>query len=120
MKFSKFLPSLLTGMLFIVSTPIFAQSEAQETSTISASNSEQENLAAESELNQRRTSDATALKKEYRAKARQAKRVERDASYASKQARKSLRMEKQAQKARKRAEKQSKKSIRAAEKSDNN
>ena len=118
MKFASFLSLLLLATA--VTYTAFAQSEdVKVTSTVENSNTEAD-LKAEEEINEERKENADALRKEYRDKAKDAKRIEKDAAYASKQARLSSKRERQAQKARKSAEKQTKKAQKAAEKSDRN
>jgi hypothetical protein len=64
--------------------------------------------------------DAKVDRKETRAKAKAAKRVERDANDAAKQSRYALRSEQRAQKSRKQADDQAEKASKARDKSDNN
>lgn len=116
MKSTLLLSALLVATFFFVSPSTYAQTESANTTSVT----KEKDLAAESQLNEERRENADALKKEYKAKAKEARRVEQDASDASKQTRKAVRMEKQAQKARSNAEKQNKKAKKAAEKSDNN
>lgn len=123
MKLKIYFSAIVAIAVLIFVAPANGQTNRRDTSTTSNQrdyNNDDESLKSESQLNQDRTDDAKALKKEYKAKARDARRIEKDAANASKQANKSARMEKRAQKARKNAEKQSKKADRAAQKSDNN
>jgi hypothetical protein len=129
MKFLPFLSLLIIAGCIIVISPAYAQSDEEKTeaikeeetaTTIDESNTQKENIQAEKVLNEERKDDADALRKEYKGKAKDAKRIEKDASYASKQARISAKRERQAQKARRSAEKQTIKAKKAADKSDGN
>lgn len=70
--------------------------------------------------NSKNLSDLKLEKKETKAKAREAQRVEGDANDAARESRIAYRQEKKAQKARAQADKQSKKATRARTKSDRN
>lgn len=70
--------------------------------------------------NSENLSDLKADKKETRAKAREAQRVENEANDAARQSRIAYRQEKNAQRARVQADKQAKKAAKAKRKSDNN
>jgi len=80
----------------------------------------QAQVKTDAQQNTERQKSADDLVKEYKAKAKETRRINDDANDAVKQAKRSAKMEKQAQKSRINAEKQMRKAEKAAEKSDRN
>lgn len=115
--------SLITGLLLLAATPIFAQnSPTKEEKGASYETNKEKEIRDEIRL-----TDAKKLKAETKATARiteanakEAKRIDEEATYAAKQAKRAARMEAKAQRNRAEADKQAIKSAKAIEKSDNN
>lgn len=120
MKIRNILLATLLMAFTLISYRSFAQSDTikfVEIQTI------QEEDRAKVELQQNnidRQNDADALNKEYKAKAKEASRINDEAADAAKQAKRSAKMEEKAQNARERADKQLEKSDKASKKSDKN
>lgn len=81
---------------------------------------QQESTKDEQRMNSENLSDLKSEKKETRARAREAHRVENDAQVAARESKIAYRQEKKAQRAREQADKQAKKASKARTKSDNN
>ena len=81
---------------------------------------QQESAKDEQRKNSENLSDLKSDKKETRAKAREAQRIENDANAAARESRVAYRQEKRAQRVREQADKQAKKASKARIKSDNN
>lgn len=103
-----------------------AQLYAQEKNVSDLERMDSAEMATHEELRARQATDANTIsdyrdnRKETKAKAKEARRVESDANAAARESRYALRSEKRAQKARKNADKQAEKASRARTKSDRN
>lgn len=110
---------LAFGLLFLTE-PLFAQRQQSDTTTVSNAVVTNNTPKSETQLNKDRTEASQALNDEYKAKAKEARRIEREASKASKEMAKAERLERKAQKNREKANKQRVKARKAAAKSDDN
>jgi hypothetical protein len=120
--------ALLLPMMFLFTGHgAFAQyrtershADNERVDSLATADNEQQVAEDQDRKNSDNLSDLKSEKKEAKAKAREAQRVETEANDAARESKKAYRQEKKAQRAREQADKQSKRAARARNKSDKN
>lgn len=125
MKYRNILFTIALGSLSLLSFKMYGQNrdEMSKDEIARMDSVESATLKAERTQNtkdENRMADFKQDRKQTRAKAKDAQRVERDASAAARESRTAVRSERKAQKSRKAANRQAEKASKAREKSDNN
>ncbi len=124
MKNQRIVLTMALGALSLVTFDLSAQqTESGRNKVVHVDSAE---MASQEEIRVQKTKDANTIadyqydRKETKAKAREARRVENEANEAARESRYALRSEKRAQKARKEANRQADKASRARVRSDRN
>ena len=125
MKYNKIILSVALGTLSFFSVEVTAQyrndmSKAETAKRDSLEIVSQNEIRAQDTRDETRMADAKLDRKQSKAKAKDAQRIERDASDAAQESKYAVRTEKKAQKSRKKADKQAEKAAKARDKSDSN
>jgi len=125
MKYTTIIITMALGAAFGFTTHAFAQSSNDMTHTERDKKDSVEAVTlmeeqAQSTKDKNRMADAKEDRKQTKAKAENAQRIESDANDAARESRYAVRAERKAQKSRKQANKQAEKAAQAREKSNNN
>jgi hypothetical protein len=125
MKYNKMIITIALGAGSLFTTHTFAQSSGDMTQTERDRKDSVETAAlteaqVQSTKDKNRMADAKQDRKQTKAKAENAQRIENDANDAARESRYALRGERRAQKSRKQANQQAEKAANAREKSNNN
>ncbi|MDQ2657312.1 MAG: hypothetical protein M3Y60_07810 [Bacteroidota bacterium] len=125
MKNQKIVLTIALGALSLFSCEVYAQ-QRSESGNENAMQIDSAEMATDEAARTQKIKDANTIadykddRKDTKAKAREARRVEKEANTAARESRYALRSEKRAQKARKDADKQAERASRARVKSDRN
>jgi hypothetical protein len=125
MKYTTIIITMAVGAASLFTTHAFAQSSGDTTQAERDKKDSVETVAlkeaqTQSTNDKNRMAEAKLDRKQTKAKAEDAQRIEKDANDAARQSRYAVRAERKAQKSRKQATKQAQKAAQAREKSNNN
>jgi hypothetical protein len=124
MKHKAIIITVLLAGTSLFASPVFAQesglSQQQRNQRDSAEVATQKEIQVQNNKDENRMASAKLDRKQAKAKAKNAQRVEKDANDAARQSKYEVRAERRAQKSRKQANKQAEKAAKARDKSNSN